>query len=82
MARPKSVFSEFVDLLVRQPSPRELLEYRPSDDLQALASELLVKQNAGQLTAEELRVLDEIEQFEVFMRLLKARLRAREVITA
>lgn len=67
---------EIADLLAGGPSPEELLAFRPSAQTQARAEELLEKLKDGRLAAEERAELDQFEQAERFMRLVKARIQA------
>ncbi len=68
---------ELADFLVSCPSRKELLAYRPSKVVQCRSSELLTKQNEGEITLEEKWELDQFAWAEVLMRLIKAKLRLR-----
>ena len=68
-------FDELADFLVSRPSREQLLKYRPSKTLQRRASELLLKQNEGEISLEERRELDQFAFAEVLMRLIKAKAR-------
>jgi hypothetical protein len=67
---------EIADFLASGPSPEELLQFRPSPQTQARAEELLAKLKDGCLSAEERGELDQFEQAERLMRLVKARIQA------
>jgi hypothetical protein len=67
---------EIADFLASGPSPEELLQSRPSPQTQARAAELLAKLKEGCLSAEERGELDQFEQAERLMRLVKARIQA------
>jgi hypothetical protein len=67
---------EIADFLASGPSPEELLQFRPSSQTQARAEELLDGLKDGCLSAEERRELDQFEQAERLMRLVKARIQA------
>lgn len=69
---------EIADFLASCPAPDELLRFRPSPQTQARAEELLEKLKDGCLSAEERKELDQFEQAERLMRLVKARVRAGE----
>jgi len=71
---PIRLLEEIADLMAASPTREQLLEFRPSTSVQSRASELLEKQNAGTVTAEEQRELDQFEQAELLMRLVRARL--------
>jgi hypothetical protein len=66
---------EIADLLASCPSREELLNFRPSDQVQQRASELLQKLKDGRITREEQWELDQFGFAESLMRLIKARLR-------
>lgn len=67
---------EIADFLASGPSPTELLEFRPSAQTQARSEELIDKLKDGCLSAEERNELDQFEQAERLMRLVKARIQA------
>ena len=67
---------EIADFLASGPSPDELLQFRPSPQTQARAVELLDKLKGCCLSAEERGELDQFEQAERLMRLVKARIQA------
>lgn len=64
--------SEIIDFLSAGPSPTEVETYRVSDRAQERLRRLLALNEAGLLSAEEQAELDEIEQIEHVMILLKA----------
>ena len=67
---------EIADFLASCPAPDELLRFRPSPETRARAEELVEKLKDGCLAAEERRELDQFEQAERLMRLVKARVQA------
>ena len=67
---------EIADFLASGPSPEELLQFRPSPQTLARAEELLDALKDGCLSVEERRELDQFEQAERLMRLVKARIQA------
>lgn len=67
---------EIADFLASGPSPEELLQFRPSSQTQARAEELLAKLRDGRLSAEQREELDQFEQADRLMRLVKARIHA------
>jgi len=69
---PIRLFEEIADLLTSRPTEDQLLGFRPSQNVQDRARDLLEKQNAGTISAEEQRELDQFEQAEILMRLVKA----------
>jgi hypothetical protein len=69
---------EVVELLTTGPSPEELLNYRPSEQVQQRARELLTKLNSGETTPDEERELDQFQFVESLMRLINARIHAKK----
>jgi hypothetical protein len=64
--------SEIINFLSAGPSPADIVTYQVSDRAQERLRRLLVLNEAGLLSAEEQAELDEIEQIEHIMILLKA----------
>jgi hypothetical protein len=73
-----SALEEIADFLASGPTADELLQFRPSPQLQARAQELLEKKKDGCLSTGELRELDQFEHAERLVRLTKARIHARK----
>lgn len=71
-----SILAELADFLAGGPSANQILKFQPSAEASGRARLLLLRKNEGTATSAELQELSEFEHFEVFMRLLKARLRA------
>ena len=71
-------WEEIAEFLASGPSPEQILAFRPSEALQGRSRELLMKQNGGSVSFEEEKELDEFEQIERFMRLMKAKLRTKK----
>ena len=74
---PARIFDEIADLIASEPDRETLLAYRPSQPALDRASELLQKNREGSLTADEQHELDQFTQAELFLRLVKARVRKR-----
>jgi len=72
----RPLLCEIAEFLASGPSQQELLKYRPSEQLQERATELLAKLKDDRLTAEEQRELDQLEWMESLMGLIQARIRA------
>jgi hypothetical protein len=70
---------EIADLFASLPTPEQILEFRPSPAVQTRATELLQRLKDGELTPEEAEELDQFQHAETLMRLVKARVRARNV---
>ncbi len=71
---PIRLLEEIADLMASNPTREQLVAFRPSASVQARARELLTRQGIGEITADEQRELDQFEQAELLMRLVKARL--------
>jgi hypothetical protein len=69
---------EIADFLASGPSPEAFLQFRPSRQTQDRADELLERLKEGSLSAAERGELDQYEQAERLMRLVKARIHARK----
>ena len=67
---------ELAAFLASRPTREQLLAFRPSEEVQQRAREMLQKQNDGLLSPEERQELDALVHAERLMRLVKARLRA------
>ncbi len=67
------MYDELLDLLLGRPSADEILRFRPSASAQARVDELLERNRSGRLSPEDEVQLDEFEQSEHMVRLLKAR---------
>ena len=72
------VYNELVDLLAESAPPDKLLKFQLSNVNQQRLDDLLAKNRDGTLTSRETAELDAFEQFEHVVRLLKARVRARQ----
>ena len=75
VSTPIRIFEEIADLIASRPDHETLLAYRFSPAAQERASELLEKNRQDSLTEDEREELDEFTQAELFMRLVKARVR-------
>ena len=69
------IASEIIDFLSEGPSPSEVAAYTVSERAQERTRRLLALNEAGMLSEEERRELDEMEQIEHIMVLLKAQVR-------
>ncbi len=73
---PSKIFEEIAVLFASDPRPQQILEFRPSDSAARRASELLDLNRQGRLGEQQRQELDQFEQAELLMRLVKARIRA------
>lgn len=65
------IYQEIYHFLASSPSTEQILAFRPSEDAQARLGELLQASKEGRLSTDEQRELDEFEQVEHFVRMLK-----------
>ena len=73
---PSRLFEEIATLFASDPTPQEILDFRPSDSAVQRASELLELNRQGRLGDDRRQELDQFEQAELLMRLVKARIQA------
>jgi hypothetical protein len=73
---PSKLFEEIAVLFASDPRPQQILNFRPSDSTVQRASELLDLNRQGRLGDDQRQELDQFEQAELLMRLVKARIRA------
>ncbi len=67
------LYDEFLDYLIEKATPQEILAFRASPEAQATAQDLIERNNAGTLTPDETRVLNQMLEFERMMSVLKAK---------
>lgn len=77
LASQHILFNEILDFLASTPTPEAIIAFRPSDELQVKASQLLDKNRDGDLSANERAELDEFQRMNHFMTMLKARARQK-----
>ena len=73
---PSKLFEEIAALFASDPRPQQILDFRPSESTVQRASELLDLNRQGRLGDDQREELDQFEQAELLMRLVKARIRA------
>ena len=66
---------EVADMLATRPARDEVLAFRPSEEVETRFAELIAKQRAEGLSDDEQEELEQFQQTEMLLRLLKARLR-------
>ena len=71
-AVPAHIYREILDFLASQPTPDEIVAFRPTPEMQARLMTLLDRSRAGRLTPAEQAELDEFERIEHVPVLLKA----------
>ena len=72
---PPSLFDEIAELIASTPSAEEILTFRPSAEVQERARDLLDRLKRDSLSHEEEQELDQYEQAELLIRLVKAKVR-------
>ena len=71
------VFEEIAQLFASAPTDEQILSFRPSSNVALRASHLLTLNRQGHVANELRHELDQYEQAELLMRLVKAQIRAR-----
>lgn len=72
-ASQTSLFDEILDFLSSTPTPKAIIDFQPSGELQSYARGLLDKNRDGELSIEERHELDKFQRMNHFMTMLKAR---------
>lgn len=75
---PSTLFEELATLFASAPTPKAILDFRPSQAAVDRASQLLELNRSGELDDATRAELDQYEQAELLMRLVKARVRANQ----
>lgn len=70
-------YDEFVDFIASGSTPQSVIDFRPSEETRAHVADLVRRQKAESLTADETAELNSYLQIEHLMRLAKARARQR-----
>jgi hypothetical protein len=70
-ALPAHIYRHILDFLASQPTPEQIINFRPTPEMQARLRTLLSRSKAGELTPQEQNELDEYERIEHLMILLK-----------
>jgi hypothetical protein len=78
---PSRLFEEIATLFASSPAPQEVLDFRPSEAAIQRASDLLELNRQERLDDDLRRELDQYEQAELLMRLVKARIRVGGIKT-
>jgi hypothetical protein len=69
---PATVYRYVLDFLISNPTPQQLLDFKPTAAMQARLQELVGKYRSGNVTLSEQQELDEYEQIEHLLVMLKA----------
>jgi hypothetical protein len=70
-------YDEFVDLIAGGSTPQSVIAFRPSEETKAHVADLIRRQKAESLSADEIAEFDQFLQIEHLMLLAKARPRQR-----
>jgi hypothetical protein len=66
-------YEEVVDFIAAGPSSGKVIDFRPSEETRSRVADLVRREKAGDLSADEVSELDYYLQLEHLMRLAKAR---------
>ncbi len=69
---PARIYQYILAFVASQPTPEEILAFRPTTEMQTRLQTLLVRSKAGELTPCEQQELDEYERIEHLIVILKA----------
>lgn len=70
-----TAYQEVVDFIAAGTTPRNVVDFRPSDESQERVSDLLFREKNGEITPDERSELDHYMQIEHLIRLAKAKAR-------
>jgi hypothetical protein len=74
---PETLLDELTDFLVSEPTPHEIIAFKPPDSLDQRLHELLDKNSAGVLTGSEQAELNRFLEVNHLLILLKAKARLK-----
>ncbi len=69
---PARIYQYILNFLASEPTPKEILAFRPTAEMQSRLQILLNRNQAGEITTTEQKELDEYERIENLMVMLKA----------
>ena len=76
---PSKIFEEIAELFASAPTADQIVNFQVSEHTKQRASELLRLNREGRLDGKLAGELDQYEQAELLMRLVKARIRSEQV---
>jgi len=76
-ANPSTLFIEIAEFFASCPSGQQILDFRPSSVAVERASELLALNRNGKLSETHRQELDQVEQCELLLRLVKSKVRSQ-----
>ncbi|YAF95387.1 MAG: hypothetical protein AB3A66_22965 [Nodularia sp. CChRGM 3473] len=68
---PARIYHYILNFLASQPTPEQIIAFRPTPEMQIRLQTLLVRSKAGELTLPEQQELDEYERIEHLIVMLK-----------
>lgn len=71
---PSALFEEIATLFASAPSPQQIAEFKPSQPVIDRVTALLELNRRGELTSDKTEELNQIEQAELLMRVVKTRI--------
>lgn len=74
---PETLFDEITDFLVSQPTPEQIIAYKPSAAIDGRLHDLLDRNSRQELSAEERAELDRFLQINHLLIVLKAKARLK-----
>lgn len=72
-----TAYDEIYDFLLSNPTPEEVIAFKPSSETVARVHSLLQREKSAEMTEADSAELDEFERLEHFVRMFKARARIR-----
>jgi hypothetical protein len=71
-ALPAHIYRYILNFLATKPTPQQIVDFRPTPEMQERLRTLLTRSKAGELTPVEQKELDEYERIEHLVIMLKA----------
>lgn len=71
-AVPTEIYRYILDFLASNPTPEQIAQFQPTQQMQERLRTLVTRSKAGELTPVELKELDEYEKIEHLMVMIKA----------
>lgn len=77
LAYPPEQFAEILDFMVSTPSPKAIIAFKPSPQMEARLTELMSKNKQASLNEDERQELEAFLQLNHFVNMLKIRARKK-----
>jgi hypothetical protein len=68
---PAKIYRYILDFLASKPTPEEIMAFRPTDEMEKRLKTLLTRSKTGEITPTEVKEIDEYEQIEHLIIMLK-----------